>query len=259
MKGQYIAILNRGVYGIDLVRKDPGMSVEDPGRYFSAEDCLGHGAKLADRDGALGQIVLLNRGFVRRPAAGVIIEGTFASQLRMENTEKIMPEEAQPETPAQSETEAVQAPSELETLKGELDEWKDKHLRLVAEFENFKRRNARERVELMQTAGKEVIQALLDVLDDCDRAQKQLEGAETDPALKEGILLVFNKLRSTLQQRGLKTMETIQTEFNADLHEAITEIPAPSEDLKGKVLDEVMKGYYLNDKIIRHAKVVVGN
>ncbi len=175
----------------------------------------------------------------------------------MENTKNILPEEAQPETTAQPETPTT--PSELEVIGAELESWKDKHLRLVAEFDNYKRRNARERVELIQTAGKEVIQALLDVLDDCDRAQKQLDGAETDPALKEGVLLVFNKLRSTLQQRGLKAMETIQTDFNADLHEAITEIPAPTEQLKGKVVDEVMKGYYLNDKIIRHAKVVVGN
>jgi len=207
----------------------------------------------------MGQFVLFNRGFVRPPGAGAIIEGNFAIYTRMENTENILPEEAQPETTPQPETEHTQAPSELETLTAELENWKDKHLRLVAEFENYKRRNARERVELIQTAGKDVIQSLLDVLDDCDRAQKQLERSETDPALKEGVLLVFNKLRGTLQQRGLKPMETIQTEFNADLHEAITEIPAPTEELKGKVLDEVMKGYYLNDKIIRHAKVVVGN
>ncbi len=193
----------------------------------------------------MGQFVLFNRGFVRPPGAGAIIEGNFAIYTRMENTENILPEEAQPETTPQPETEHTQAPSELETL--------------TAELENWKRRNARERVELIQTAGKDVIQSLLDVLDDCDRAQKQLERSETDPALKEGVLLVFNKLRGTLQQRGLKPMETIQTEFNADLHEAITEIPAPTEELKGKVLDEVMKGYYLNDKIIRHAKVVVGN
>ena len=175
----------------------------------------------------------------------------------MENKENILPEEPQTETTEQAAETST--PSELEMKSAELLELKDKHIRLVAEFDNFKRRNAKERVELIQTAGKEVIQSLLDVLDDCDRAQKQLEGPDTDPALKEGVMLVFNKLRSTLQQRGLKTMETKHTEFNADLHEAITEIPAPNEELKGKVLDEVMKGYYLNDKIIRHAKVVVGN
>ena len=148
--------------------------------------------------------------------------------------------------------------SEIEKLKAELEETKDKYLRKVAEFENFKRRNARERVELIQTAGKEVITDMLDVLDDCDRAQKQIEGTDDVKEIKEGVLLVFNKLRNILQARGLKSMETINQEFNPDLHEAITEIPAPSPELKGKVVDEVMKGYYLNDKIIRHAKVVVG-
>lgn len=154
--------------------------------------------------------------------------------------------------------EPVAEESELEKLKAELDESRDKYLRMVAEFDNFKRRNAKERIELIQTAGKEVISELLEVLDDCDRAQKQLEASDDSKAIKEGVMLVFNKLRNTLQARGVKAMETVNQEFNADLHEAITEIPAPSEELKGKVVDEIVKGYYLNDKIIRHAKVVVG-
>lgn len=154
--------------------------------------------------------------------------------------------------------EPVSEETELEKLKAELEESKDKYMRLVAEFDNFKRRNARERIELMQTAGKEIITELLDVLDDCDRAEQQFENSEDANANKEGVLLVFNKLRNKLQSKGLKAMETIKTEFDADLHEAITEIPAPSKDLQGKIIDEVMKGYTLNDKIIRHAKVVVG-
>jgi len=154
--------------------------------------------------------------------------------------------------------EPVSEESELEKVKSELEEQKDKFVRKVAEFENFKRRNAKERVELIQTAGKEIITELLDVLDDCDRAQKQIEKSENNKEIKEGVLHVFNKLRNTLYVRGLKPMETLHREFNPDLHEAITEIPAPGEDLKGKVLDEIVKGYYLNDKIIRHAKVVVG-
>ena len=147
--------------------------------------------------------------------------------------------------------------SELETIKSELDEAKDKYLRKVAEFENFKRRNAKERIELIQTAGRDVITDMLDVLDDCDRAQKQMETSEDADSIKEGVMLVFNKLRNTLQARGVKAMETLHEEFNPDLHEAITEVPA-GEKLKGKVVDEILKGYYLNDKIIRHAKVVVG-
>ncbi|MNL50070.1 heat shock protein GrpE [compost metagenome] len=98
----------------------------------------------------------------------------------------------------------------------------------------------------------------MDVLDDCDRAEKQLQSSDDIAVQKEGIQLVFNKLRSNLQAKGVKAMESINADFDVEKHEAITEIPAPSEDMKGKVIDEVMKGYYLNDKIIRFAKVVVG-
>jgi molecular chaperone GrpE len=154
--------------------------------------------------------------------------------------------------------EPVEEESELEKLKAELEDQKDKFVRKVAEFENFRRRSAKERVELIQTAGKEVITDLLDVIDDCDRAQKQIEKSEDNKEIKEGVLLVFNKLRNILSSKGLKPMQTIHEEFNPDLHEAITEIPAPTEKLKGKILDEIVKGYYLNDKIIRHAKVVIG-
>jgi molecular chaperone GrpE len=154
--------------------------------------------------------------------------------------------------------EPVAEESALEKVKEELKEAGDKYLRLAAEFDNFKRRNAKERVELIQTAGRDVITDLLEVVDDHDRAQKQLETSEDVQQLKEGVSLIFNKLKNKLQAKGLKPMESINKEFNPDLHEAITEIPAPSEDLKGKVLDEVVKGYYLNDKLIRHAKVVVG-
>jgi len=148
--------------------------------------------------------------------------------------------------------------SEVDKLKAELEEMKDKYLRNVAEFDNFRRRNAKERVELIQTAGKEVITEMLDVLDDCDRAQKQIETTDDANEIRQGVSLVFNKFRNVLQSRGLKPMETINKDFDPDLHDAITEIPAPTPELKGKVVDEVMKGYYLNDKIIRHAKVVVG-
>jgi molecular chaperone GrpE len=155
--------------------------------------------------------------------------------------------------------EPIGEESELGKLQLELQEQKDKYLRLMAEFDNFRRRTAKERLDLIQTAGKDVIVSLLDVLDDCDRAEKQLS-SNTDIAVqKEGIQLVFNKIRSTLQSKGVKAMDSIHTEFDVEKHEAITEIPAPKPELKGKILDEVMKGYYLNDKLIRFAKVVVGN
>lgn len=157
------------------------------------------------------------------------------------------------EQSAQPETENI-----TEKLQAEIAEQKDKYIRLFAEFDNYKRRSAKERIELMQTAGKEVITSMLDVLDDCDRAEKQIQSSSDIEQIKQGVGLVFNKLRTTLQAKGLKVMETINTEFDVEKHEAITEIPAPTPELSGKVIDEVQKGYYLNDKIIRFAKVVVG-
>ena len=150
------------------------------------------------------------------------------------------------------------ASSESNKLKAELNEQKDKYLRLFAEFDNAKRRQAKERIELMQTAGKEIIISLLDVLDDSERAEKQLQNTDDVEQIREGISIVFNKLRNLLQNRGLKPMESIAHDFDVEKHDAITEIPAPTPALVGKVVDEVTKGYYLNDKIIRHAKVIVG-
>ena len=160
---------------------------------------------------------------------------------------------------AETAPETEEAPlSELDQMKADLADQKDKYLRLMAEFENFKRRTAKERVDLIQTAGKDVIVSLLDVMDDCDRAEKQLNESDDIAVQKEGIQLVFNKIRTTLHAKGLKAMESIDQTFDVELHEAITEVPVPDASKKGKVIDEVTKGYYLNDKIIRFAKVVVG-
>ena len=147
---------------------------------------------------------------------------------------------------------------ELDNLQKELQEQKEKYIRLYADFDNFKRRNAKERVELIQTAGREVIQSMLEVMDDCDRAEKQMQKSDDLKQIREGIQLVFTKFRNALQSKGLKVMNSIGEEFNPDVHEAITEIPVPDENMKGKVVDEVEKGYMLNDKIIRFSKVVVG-
>lgn len=154
--------------------------------------------------------------------------------------------------------DALTDESAQDKTQQELDEMRDKYLRLIAEFDNYKKRTAKERIELMQTANKEVIVSLLDVLDDSERAAKQLETTTDINAIKDGVLLVFNKLKTTLQSKGLKPMESLHTEFNPDLHEAITEIPAPDKKLQGKVVDDMQKGYYLNDKLIRYAKVIVG-
>lgn len=141
-------------------------------------------------------------------------------------------------------------------FEAELQEQKEKYLRLYADFDNFKRRTAKEKVELIQTAGREVIYNLLEVMDDMERAEKQMSATDDVKIVKEGVLLVFHKLKNSLQAKGLKEMESIGKDFDPDMHEAITEIPAPGQE--GKVIDQVEKGYYLNDKIIRFAKVVVG-
>ena len=146
----------------------------------------------------------------------------------------------------------------FQQLENQLKEANDRYLRLVAEFDNFRKRTAKEKMEMAKTAGEDIVKALLDVVDDSERAAKQMETSDDLPLIKEGINLVFNKLKNTLQSKGLKAMESKEQDFDVELHEALTEIPAPTDALKGKVLDEIIKGYYWNDKIIRHAKVVVG-
>jgi molecular chaperone GrpE len=147
--------------------------------------------------------------------------------------------------------------SEQAKLEAELQEQKDKYVRLFAEFDNFKRRTAKERIDLLQTAGKEFGISLLEVADDMDRAEKQIGQTDDATQIKEGVQLVFNKLKAVLQQKGIVAMESINTDFDVEKHEAVTEIPA-GEDKVGKVVDELQKGYYMNEKIIRFAKVVVG-
>lgn len=168
-----------------------------------------------------------------------------------------------PENPSvqdQPEAEATQddASAEIETLKQENKELKDKYLRLYAEFENYKKRTLKEKLDLMRTASSDTIKALLPVLDDFDRAKKNADDENTQETFSEGVTLVYNKLYSALKNKGLQPMESNGEPFDPELHEAVTEIPAPSDDLKGKVVDTIEKGYHLNDAIIRHAKVVVG-
>jgi molecular chaperone GrpE len=175
------------------------------------------------------------------------------------NEDNLTPENTA-ETAAEETVEpTVEEISAEEKLQNELNASKDQYLRLVAEFDNFRKRTAKERVETIQTATKDLMQSLVAVLDDSERASKTMETATDLEAVKEGVALVLGKLNSILTHKGLKPMETtIGEEFDAELHEAITEIPAPSEALKGKVVDVIEKGYYLNEKLIRYAKVVVG-
>ena len=147
---------------------------------------------------------------------------------------------------------------EVEELNIQIAELKDKYLRLFAEFDNYKKRTIKEKVDLMKTAAQDTMSALLPVLDDFDRAKQAAEGDSTVHFDDEGVMLVYNKLYSSLNQKGLQPMESTGEEFDPEFHEAITEIPAPTEDMKGKIIDTIEKGYLLKDKIIRHAKVVVG-
>ena len=182
--------------------------------------------------------------------------------------------EAQPEEVMEPMENGINEPSETELnepengqpldnqadsndLQQQLDEMKDKYMRMFAEFDNYKKRAVREKLDFMKSAAQDTLSALLPVLDDFDRAKKFAEGKE-NAAWDTGVDLVYQKLYSIARNKGLEPMESTGEPFDAELHEAITEIPAPTEELKGKVVDTVEKGYRLNDKIIRHAKVVVG-
>lgn len=148
--------------------------------------------------------------------------------------------------------------SETDKLKEEVQKEKDKFLRLFAEFENYKRRTSKERLELFKTANQEVMSAMLPVLDDFDRALNEIQKAE-DKNLLKGVELIHNKFSETLKNKGLEPMNVEKgDDFDADLHEAITQIPAPSKDLKGKIVDVVERGYKLGERIIRYPKVITG-
>ena len=148
--------------------------------------------------------------------------------------------------------------AEIEELNIQISESKDKFLRLFAEFDNFKKRNIRERMDLLKNASQDAFSSLLPVIDDFDRAKNSADDESSEEQFSEGVLLVYNKLNNILKSKGLKKMESTGELFDPELHEAITKIPAPTEEMKGKIIDTIESGFYLNDKIIRHAKVVVG-
>lgn len=151
---------------------------------------------------------------------------------------------------------------ELDKLKQvyetELNEWKDKYIRLSAEFDNYRKRTLKERMELTKYASEDVLKNILPIVDDFERGIKNIEQASDIDALKEGIFLIYNKFRDFLSQNGIKEIEIKDNEFNTDYHEAITKIPVDDKNMSGKIVDVVQKGYLLNDKVIRFSKVVVG-
>lgn len=156
------------------------------------------------------------------------------------------------------EAQAVHETDPLEAAKQEVAELKDKYLRLYADFENFRRRTSKEKLELISTAGADVVKLILPVVDDFERAMASFDSSTDTGALKEGVDLIYTKLFKTLESKGLKPMDAKGETFDADIHESIAQFPAPTEEQKGKVIDEIEKGYYLNDKVLRYAKVVVG-
>ncbi len=185
---------------------------------------------------------------------------------KKENIEDI---EKEPVDTAQTETETVEVEEQkaekveeqsvVEKLQAEVKQEKDKFLRLFAEFENYKKRTSKERIELFSTASEDVMKTLLPVIDDFERALTHIEEDKEAEELRKGVLLIYQKLLKVLEQKGLKPIEVEKGgAFDADIHEAITQIPAPSDDLKGKIIDIVEKGYKLGEKIIRFPKVVIG-
>jgi len=183
------------------------------------------------------------------------------------NTENKQDENINVEERDTANVEGIQEEKDEENLdeSEDMNEWEqkfnemsDKYLRLYSEFENFRKRTAKERIELISSAGGGVIKNILPVIDDFDRAIKANSESEDKVALKEGFELIRQKMINILTQEGLKPMEAVNTVFDTDLHEAITQIPAPSDDMKGKVVDVIEKGYYLNEKVLRFAKVVIG-
>ncbi len=164
----------------------------------------------------------------------------------------------QSEEPAQEiKEDELHVDSETETLKQTINELNDKYLRLSAEFDNYRKRTMREKMELTKTAGESILTSILPVVDDFDRALKHMGESDNVEALRDGVVLIYNKFKDYLTQKGVTEIEAINQPFNTDLHEAITKTPAPSPEMKGKILDCMEKGYVLNDKVIRFSKVVV--
>lgn len=162
------------------------------------------------------------------------------------------------ETQEQAGTEETEQVDELTKTQEELANMKNKYLRLSAEFDNYRKRTMKEKAELILNGGEKSISSILPIVDDFERALKNMETAEDVAAVREGVELIYNKFMTVLGQNGVKVIETKEQPLNTDFHEAIAVIPAPAEELKGKILDCVQTGYTLNDKVIRHAKVVVG-
>lgn len=184
-------------------------------------------------------------------------EEVLKNEETAEETVDMQEEFAQEETPAVELTIEEQLAKDLEEAQQTIEDLKDKHLRLSAEFDNYRKRTLKEKAELIKNGAEKTLTAILPILDDFERAIKNMETSEENKAMKEGVELIHTKFLKVLAQEGLQKIETEGKDFDTDFCEAIALIPAPSEDLKGKILDCVQTGYMLNDKVIRHAKVAV--
>jgi len=180
-------------------------------------------------------------------------------KMSKHETEKVNDQNNQQED--QNSTEAIQLVNDdkIVEMQAKIDELNDKYLRLYSEFDNFRKRTAKEKVELIQTGGENVFKSMLPIVDDFERAIKSNADITDVKIISDGMNLIYNKFKNTLTQKGLEEMKSLGEPFNTDLHEAITNIPAPTDDLKGKVIEELEKGYTLNGKVIRFAKVVIGS
>jgi len=194
---------------------------------------------------------------MNQPQDEEILKNEEAVAEEAAQAEENQTETAQEETPAEELTVEEQLANMLAEAQQMVAEERDKYLRLSAEFDNYRKRTLKEKAELIKNGAEKTLTAILPVLDDFERALKNMEASEETKAMKEGVELIFNKFQKTLGQEGLQKIETEGQAFDVDFHEAIALIPAPSEELKGKILDCVQTGYMLNDKVIRHAKVAV--
>ena len=188
-----------------------------------------------------------------QPQEEEILKNEEVVEEKVDNQEETAQEEVQTEELTVEE----QLTKNLEEAQQTIDDLKDKHLRLSAEFDNYRKRTLKEKAELIKNGAEKTLSAILPILDDFERAIKNMETSEENKAMKEGVELIYTKFLKVLGQEGLQKIETEEKDFDTDFHEAIAMIPAPSEELKGKILDCVQTGYMLNDKVIRHAKVAV--
>ena len=199
------------------------------------------------------------------------MENTEQNTEQVENEVKVDVEQSQPTENEEVESDGKKSrknrkqrkedeakDKEIEELKAQLEEQKDRYLRLSAEFDNYRKRTLKERSDMLKTVNGDTLSGMLPVLDDLERAMQSMQKATDVDAVREGVVLIYNKLQEFLKNKGIVEIDAMNQVFDTDLHEAITKIPAPTEDLKGKVVDVIQKGYKIDTKVIRYAKVVVG-